>query len=74
VLDRVSRVAPYLAAVTILNCIQVVLSGESWYQTPITKDIRIQRCKSTNLPIHRVQFSVSTAISSHCYYCLLYRV
>ncbi|KAH8964476.1 hypothetical protein BDL97_04G069200 [Sphagnum fallax] len=27
VLDRVSRVAPYLAAVTILNCIQVVLSG-----------------------------------------------
>ncbi len=75
VLDRVSRVAPYLAAVTILNCIQVVLSGESWYQTPITKDIRIQRCKSTNLPIHRVQFSVSTtAISSHCYYRLLYRV
>ncbi len=29
VLDRVSMVAPYLAAVTILNCIQVVLSGES---------------------------------------------
>ncbi|KAH9565320.1 hypothetical protein CY35_04G071300 [Sphagnum magellanicum] len=27
VLDRVSMVAPYLAAVTILNCIQVVLSG-----------------------------------------------